>query len=135
MISRRMVLAGVLAGVAGPGLAELMDSSPRPVARGGRVSAPGATAAQGPVDAEALIASARLGGAVAYVLMDARSGSVLEAREPELAMPPASVAKTLTSLYALEKLGPAYRFVTRVLATGPVSGGVVQGDLVLAGGR
>lgn len=134
MISRRMVLAGVLAGVAGPGLAELMDSSPRPVARGGRVSAPGATAAQGPVDAEALIASARLGGAVAYVLMDARSGSVLEAREPELAMPPASVAKTLTSLYALEKLGPAYRFVTRVLATGPVSGGVVQGDLVLAGG-
>jgi serine-type D-Ala-D-Ala carboxypeptidase/endopeptidase (penicillin-binding protein 4) len=53
---------------------------------------------------------------------------------PDLALPPASVAKAVTSLYALDRLGAAHRFVTRVLATGPVEAGMVQGDLVLAGG-
>jgi serine-type D-Ala-D-Ala carboxypeptidase/endopeptidase (penicillin-binding protein 4) len=133
VISRRMVLAGLLAGVAGPAWPEVMDSSPRPVARGGKAVATG-TAVRKPVDAEALIAAAKLGGAVAFVVMDAKSGVVLEQREPDLALPPASVAKAVTSLYALEKLGPAHRFATRVLATGPVEAGMVQGDLILAGG-
>jgi serine-type D-Ala-D-Ala carboxypeptidase/endopeptidase (penicillin-binding protein 4) len=137
VISRRMVVAGLLAGVAGPGLssaglAEIMESSPRPVARGGKAVATGAVAK--PVDAAALIVAAKLGGSVAYVLMDAKTGSVLEAREPDLSLPPASVAKAVTSLYALERLGAGYRFATRVLATGPVEAGMVQGDLVLAGG-
>lgn len=131
LISRRMVLAGLLAGVAVPGLAEVMDSSPRPVPRGGKSAA---RPAAGPQNSEDLIAAARLGGAVAYVLLDAGTGAVLEAREPDLALPPASVAKAVTSLFALEKLGAGYRFATRVLATGPVQGGMVQGDIVLAGG-
>jgi serine-type D-Ala-D-Ala carboxypeptidase/endopeptidase (penicillin-binding protein 4) len=136
-ISRRMLLAGLLAGVALPGsalpgAAEGMATSPRPMPRGGK-------AAAGPVlgatDASDLIAAAKLGTAsVAYVLMDARTGAVLEAHEPDLPLPPASVAKTVTSLFALEKLGAGYRFATRVLATGPVQGGMVQGDIVLAGG-
>ncbi len=134
MISRRMMLAGLLAGAAFPAVAEVMDSSPRPVTRGGKSAPPAPGAARGPVDAEALIEKARLGGSVAFVVMDARTGAVLESRAPTLPMPPASVAKTVTSLFALEKLGPSHRFATRVLATGPVQGGVVQGDLVLAGG-
>jgi serine-type D-Ala-D-Ala carboxypeptidase/endopeptidase (penicillin-binding protein 4) len=133
-ISRRDVLAGLLAGVALPAVAEVMESSPRPVARGGKAAAQEPAATRGPVDADALIAAAKLGGAVAFVVMDARTGAVLDSREPTLSMPPASVAKAVTSLFALEKLGPGYRFATRVLATGPVQGGVVQGDLVLAGG-
>jgi serine-type D-Ala-D-Ala carboxypeptidase/endopeptidase (penicillin-binding protein 4) len=133
VISRRMVLAGLLAGVAGPAWPEVMDSSPRPVARSGKAVATGA-AVRKPVDAEALIAAAKLGGAVAFVVLDAKSGAVLDQREPDLALPPASVAKAVTSLYALEKLGPAHRFATRVLATGPVEAGMVQGDLILAGG-
>jgi D-alanyl-D-alanine carboxypeptidase/D-alanyl-D-alanine-endopeptidase (penicillin-binding protein 4) len=133
VISRRMMLAGLLAGAAYPALGEGMDSSPRPVARGGRsVAAP--AVAKGPIDAEALIAAAKLGGAVGFVLLDAKTGEVLESREADRALPPASVAKAVTSLFALERLGPGYRFATRVLATGPVQGGVVQGDLVLAGG-
>lgn len=132
MISRRMTLAGLLAGAAFPVAAEVMDSSPRPVARGGKAAVP--KAATGPLDPSDLIAAAKLGGSVAYVLLDAQTGAVLEAREPDLALPPASVAKTVTSLYALEKLGAGYRFATRVLATGPMSGGIVQGDIVLAGG-
>jgi serine-type D-Ala-D-Ala carboxypeptidase/endopeptidase (penicillin-binding protein 4) len=133
VITRRFVLAGLLAGVAGPALAEVMDSSPRPVARGGKAVATSA-AARKPVDAEALIAAAKLGGAVAFILIDAKTGTVLEAREADLPLPPASVAKAVTSLYALEKLGPAHRFATRVLATGPVEAGMVQGDVILAGG-
>lgn len=131
MISRRMMLAGLLAGAAFPAVAEVMDSSPRPMARGGRAVARPAT---GPLDTADLIAAAKLGGAVAYVLMDAATGTVLEAREPDLPLPPASVAKAVTSLYALEKLGAGYRFATRVIATGPTTGGMVQGDIVLAGG-
>lgn len=133
VISRRAMLAGLLAGSALPAVAEVMDSSPRPVARGGKsVAADPAT--RKPVDAEALIAAAKLGGAVTFMVMDARTGAVLQSRQADQAMPPASVAKAVTSLYALDKLGPSYRFATRVLATGPVQGGVVQGDLVLAGG-
>lgn len=131
LISRRMMLAGLLAGVATPALAEVMDSSPRPVPRGGKAAA---KVAPGPLDASDLIAAAKLGGTVAYVLMDAATGMLLDAREPAQALPPASVAKAVTALYALEKLGAGYRFLTRVLATGPVQGGVVQGDLVLVGG-
>lgn len=130
-ISRRMMLAGLLAGVAMPGLAEVMDSSPRPKPRGGK-AATRPTAA--PLDSSDLIAAAKLGGTVAYVLLDARSGALLEAREPDRLLPPASVVKAVTTLYALEKLGAGYRFRTRVLATGPVVQGIVQGDIVLAGG-
>jgi D-alanyl-D-alanine carboxypeptidase/D-alanyl-D-alanine-endopeptidase (penicillin-binding protein 4) len=134
VVSRRMMLAGLLAAAAYPALGEVMDSSPRPVARGGKSVAAAPSAVRGPVDAEALIAAAKLGGSVAFVLMDAKTGEVLESREPNLLLPPASVAKAVTSLFALEKLGPSYRFATRVLATGPVQGGVVQGDVILAGG-
>ncbi len=131
LISRRMMLAGLLAGAAFPAAGEGMDSSPRPVARGGKAVA---RPAANPVDTAELIAAAKLGGAVAYVLMDPKAGTVLEAHDPDLPLPPASVAKAVTSLYALERLGAGYRFATRVLATGPVAGGIVQGDLVLAGG-
>ena len=132
MVSRRMVLAGLLAGVAFPAAAEVMDTSPRPVPRGGKAVA---RPAAGSLDTSDLIAAAKLGAAsVAYVLMDASTGEILESREPDLTLPPASVAKAVTSLYALEKLGAGYRFATRVLATGPMQGGIVQGDIVLAGG-
>ena len=52
VISRRMMLAGLLAGVASSALGEAMDSSPRPVARGGKSVATG-PATRKPVDAEA----------------------------------------------------------------------------------
>ncbi len=135
MITRRGLLAGLLAGVTLPAAADIIESSPRPRPRGGAVAPAGNSASQaGPGDASALIKAAKLGGSVAFVVADARTGAVLEARESDLPLPPASVAKAVTSLFALDRLGPGYRFATRVLATGPVVGGVVQGDLVLAGG-
>ncbi|MDQ2067324.1 D-alanyl-D-alanine carboxypeptidase/D-alanyl-D-alanine-endopeptidase [Xinfangfangia sp. CPCC 101601] len=133
MIDRRLFLTGLLAGLSTPAWAEGIARSPRPVLRGDRV--PGAApAAAAPQSIAALIAAAKLGGSVGCVVVDATTGAVLEAHEPQVQLPPASVAKAITALYALEKLGPDYRFVTRVLATGPVQGGIVQGDLVLVGG-
>ncbi len=126
-ITRRGILAGLLAGVALPGFAEVMDRSPRPVPRGGRPAGevPGA---------DRLIAAAELGGTVTYVVADAATGAVLEERDAGAELPPASVAKAVTALYALDRLGAGHRFATRVLATGPVEGGLLQGDLILAGG-
>lgn len=83
---------------------------------------------------EQLLAEAKLTGKVGFVVADARSGMVLEARNPDLGLPPASVAKAVTTVYGLSALGGGHRFTTRLLATGPVSGNALKGDLVLVGG-
>ena len=44
---------------------------------------------------------------------------------------PASTMKVLTSAAAAEKLGWDYRYSTRIYATGPLSGGDLDGDLVI----
>jgi serine-type D-Ala-D-Ala carboxypeptidase/endopeptidase (penicillin-binding protein 4) len=135
VISRRNVLTGLMAGLATPGFGDAMASSPRPKTRplaGATASAPSAQRTE--ADLARLIDAAKLGGTIAYALADAKTGEILQSRQADQPMPPASVAKTLTSLFALEKLGAGHRFATRVLATGPVQGGIVQGDIVLAGG-
>ncbi len=81
-----------------------------------------------------LLESSGLAGMTSLVVADAASGAVIEAWAPEVAMPPASVAKVPTALFALDVLGGGFRFRTRVLATGPVEDGVLAGHLVLAGG-
>ena len=47
---------------------------------------------------------------------------------------PASTIKLLTTLAALEELGPVYEWETGVYVTGPVRDGRLEGDLVLVGG-
>jgi D-alanyl-D-alanine carboxypeptidase/D-alanyl-D-alanine-endopeptidase (penicillin-binding protein 4) len=49
-------------------------------------------------------------------------------------MPPASTLKLLTSLVALERLGPAWRARTLLRTRGKIVDGVLGGDLVLQGG-
>jgi D-alanyl-D-alanine carboxypeptidase/D-alanyl-D-alanine-endopeptidase (penicillin-binding protein 4) len=83
---------------------------------------------------EDLIAKAKLDGVVGFAVLNAATGEVLDTHAADTGLPPASVAKALTSGYALAYLGESHRFETRVLATGGVSEGVVQGDLILAGG-
>lgn len=131
MISRRGFLAGsaavaTLMGV--PACANAPAQSLRPVLRpaGGRAATAPAV--------DALVSKAQLGGNVVFAVADAETGQLLEVREPLRGLPPASVVKALTAIYALDTLGPAHRFETRLIATGPVQNGILSGDLVLAGG-
>ena len=73
-------------------------------------------------------ASARAGlpGVVEYAVLDAGTGAVLDRSAQGGALPPASTLKSLTALYALDRLGPQHRFRTRVIRAGDM--------LVLAGG-
>ncbi|AJE48293.1 D-alanyl-D-alanine carboxypeptidase/D-alanyl-D-alanine endopeptidase [Celeribacter indicus] len=127
-LGRRMMLGLMLGGVARTAFGEEVTVSPYPKAR------PEGLQTRAIPSGEDLVAKAGLGGAVAYAVAEAATGEMLEVRNPLLRLPPASVAKTVTALYALDHLGAEHRFVTRVIATGPVREGIVQGDLVLAGG-
>ncbi|MDS9467984.1 D-alanyl-D-alanine carboxypeptidase [Paracoccus sp. MBLB3053] len=77
-------------------------------------------------DPEPVIDLAKLGGEVAFAVLDPRSGEVLSSRHASQAMAPASTLKIVTALYALEKLGADHRFTTRIIKDGD--------DLILAGG-
>ncbi len=81
-----------------------------------------------------LIARSELGGQVGFVVRDVATGALLANEQGDLDLPPASVTKSVTALYALTALGPAYRFETKIYARGPVIDGVLEGDLILAGG-
>ena len=105
-----------------------LDRSVKPVPR------PSGFRAETTQGAEALIAKARLRGDVSFVVANARTGRILETHNPLLALPPASVAKSMTTQYALETLGPAYAFTTRIVATAPMVDGKIDGDLILVGG-
>ncbi len=69
-----------------------------------------------------------------YSVIDIQSGQVVDSYQPGLRLPPASVTKAITAVYARDTLGADYRFPTRLYATGAVSGGQIQGDLYLVGG-
>jgi D-alanyl-D-alanine carboxypeptidase/D-alanyl-D-alanine-endopeptidase (penicillin-binding protein 4) len=83
---------------------------------------------------ERLIKEAQLGGEVSFSVTDVKTGLTLEEHEARAGQPPASVTKAVTALYALDALGAGYRFKTQLIATGPVEGGILKGDLILAGG-
>ena len=62
-------------------------------------------------------------------------GQPTESNQPDEAINPASVVKVATSLWALERLGPDFRFETRFFARGAVDEArqVLQGDLIVGG--
>ncbi|MGQ0563760.1 MAG: D-alanyl-D-alanine carboxypeptidase/D-alanyl-D-alanine endopeptidase [Gemmobacter sp.] len=130
-LSRRQLLATGFAALAAPAFAEAPDSSPRPKPRPGSPAAKTARATGEGI--AALVAAARLEGAVSIAVVDSATGRTLEALDEDRGLPPASCVKAITALYALDRLGPGHAWATRLLATGPVAGGQVQGDLVLQG--
>ncbi len=84
-------------------------------------------------DAAEIIRAAELGGRVGFSVADAATGEVLEVVNPLYPLPPASVAKAVSCAYALDRLGPAYRFRTRLVSDGVMADGRLDGDLWLVG--
>ncbi|WP_234416968.1 D-alanyl-D-alanine carboxypeptidase/D-alanyl-D-alanine endopeptidase [Loktanella sp. Alg231-35] len=122
-VSRRALLAGAVSAVATRAWADAPLTSIRPIAR-----VPNK-------DAVALmVANADLAGEVGVVVVDTASGEVIEAISADTPQPPASVTKTITAPYALEALGSEYRFKTRLFASGIIQNGILDGNLILAGG-
>ena len=126
-LSRRLFLSALLGSVGHFAYAGAPSSSERPVARG---------EARTPVDRGAVpkVDVSALRGQVGYAVVDIESGELVDARLPDVRLPPASTMKAITALYALDRLGPDHVFRTRVLGTGPVVNGRLEGDLVLMGG-
>ncbi len=125
---RRTVLSFLLYGTAGCALANAPERSSRPIGK------PADAERRAVPDGDQFIRDANLGGKVSYLVADGRTGQVLESHGPLVAHPPASVAKAVTALFALETLGSQHRYRTRIYADGPISNGVLKGDLILAGG-
>lgn len=134
LLTRRHLIAGLLAtATAAPVLAESPLSSPRPPRRPDLVPAEARKPAAAAPGLGALVEAAKLGGTVGILVAEAATGRVLEGVNAEALLPPASCAKAPTAMFSLSRLGPGFRWPTRVLATGPVNGGTVQGDLILQG--
>ncbi|MCV6593708.1 MAG: D-alanyl-D-alanine carboxypeptidase/D-alanyl-D-alanine-endopeptidase [Silicimonas sp.] len=123
---RRTFLTGALASAGTMALGDGLSADHRPRPR------PAKPVPLSPTDR--LIKTAKLGGAVGFAVMDMDTGEMLDSRLPGEALPPASTLKAVTALYALDRLGPDHRFGTRLLGTGPVVNGRLEGDLILAGG-
>lgn len=73
--------------------------------------------------------------AVSLVVREAESASEVISFNPDVPRNPASVIKLLTTIAALELLGPTYQWHTRYLLDGTVTaGGTLEGNLVMQGG-
>ena len=99
------------------------------------LAAPAAHAAQ-ELPPEALQALRRAGvpsESISVVIHDLSAGrSVFEWQE-QRPVNPASLAKLLTTMAALDRLGPAWTWATPVWLNGPVRDGVLEGPLVIKG--
>lgn len=71
--------------------------------------------------------------ALAVVLQEAGSGRTLLSHQAQAPVNPASLAKLLTTLAALDQLGPSWTWATPVWLQGSVSDGVLDGSLVIKG--
>ena len=131
-LSRRALLAGAAVSVAVPSLATAPTRSPIPPLR--PETAPAAPAA--PIRTGSLasvIERAGLSGETAVVALDAETGEPIESHRADLRMPPASVAKAITAMYAYQTLGAETGYATRLESTASPANGVLAGDLILRG--
>jgi serine-type D-Ala-D-Ala carboxypeptidase/endopeptidase (penicillin-binding protein 4) len=125
-----LAVAGpVLSGVPGP------PDGPRGSSRAA-YSGPAATAAGVAAALSPMLGSATLGSHVGALVEDLSTGQVLLSRNSGSSFAPASTAKLAVAVAALDVLGPAATFTTRVV-TGGAAGSIVLvggGDPTLAAG-
>ena len=96
---------------------------------------PGFASAELPASvAQALKQAAIPDSHVGLLVQDVDNPVPLLAHGEKRSFNPASVMKLVTTLAALDSLGPAHTFKTRVWVDGPIAEGVLQGNLILQGG-
>ena len=127
MISRRFFLSGLLASTAPAAWAAAPERSLRPLER------PTDFLLRTIPEAADILRDAGLGGRIGFAVADAATGEMLEVVNPLYPLPPASVAKSVSCAYALDQLGPNYRFRTRLVSDGVLADGRLDGDLWLVG--
>lgn len=71
---------------------------------------------------------------ISVSIRDLDSGELLYVKNGDAAMKPASTLKLLTASAALEKLGPDYRFQTKLFIDGEMEGKTLYGDVYIKGG-
>lgn len=89
-----------------------------------------------PPEVASLLARAKLpADALAVVVLETRPDRApLLAWHADMPVNPASTLKLVTTYAALDRLGPDFRWQTRVYSDGPVRDGTLLGDLYLQGG-
>ena len=71
---------------------------------------------------------------LSLLVMPLNGGAPVLAQTPDQAMSPASTMKLVTSLIALEELGPTFRWKTQVLSDNAIKRDTLRGNLYLKGG-
>ncbi|OAN76215.1 D-alanyl-D-alanine carboxypeptidase/D-alanyl-D-alanine-endopeptidase [Jannaschia sp. EhC01] len=127
MISRRIFLSGLLASTAPAAWAAAPERSLRPLVR------PSDFLLRTIPEAADILREADLGGRIGFAVADAATGEMLEVVNPLYPLPPASVAKAISCAYALDRLGPNFRFRTQLVSSGVLADGRLDGDLWLVG--
>ncbi len=97
----------------------------------------GPAAADLPLPAEVATALARARvprDAVAMLVLPLQGEAARLRHRADVAMNPASVMKLVTTMAALDMLGPGYTWKTRFYADGPLADGVLHGNLYIQGG-
>ncbi len=118
MLSRRGFMAGLGLATVVPSLTRAQTQVPTGAGTGA-----GTGIAAGVAEDPTL---PRIDGTIAYTVIDPATGTVLAQHLGDMPFAPASTLKTITALYALDRLGPDHRFSTRVIRAG--------NTLILAGG-
>lgn len=73
-------------------------------------------------------------GIAAISVIDSKTGQVLFEKNSDLGLPTASTLKVITSITALDILGPEYKFRTQLYYTGAIDSlGILHGDLIVQG--
>ena len=70
---------------------------------------------------------------VGFVVRSLDTGETLYSRNGRTWLVPASTMKVMTTVAAASRLGWDFRFETRLVATGPIVKGVLDGDLIVVG--
>ena len=71
--------------------------------------------------------------AISVVVQETGTGRSVLLWQEQRSLNPASLMKLLTTMAALDRLGPSYAWLTPVWLTGPVKEGVLEGSLVIKG--